>query len=181
MADIQTLFNGRYLRLCSISGWEYAERTNPGGAVIIVAVTKAQELVLVEQFRPPIGKLTIEMPAGLIGDLGGLETESVIESARRELLEETGFHAEQIDYLTGGPSSAGMSNEVVHFVRARNLTRLHEGGGDETENIKVHLVPLDQAAEFFESKRQADYAIDPKLYAGLFFVKMNADGSEYKK
>ena len=176
MTEVVSLYNGKYLNLKRRGTWEFAERTNPGGAAIILALTPAGCLLLVEQFRVPIQCLTIEMPAGLIGDLGDSADEGWIDSARRELEEETGYAAERFEFVMGGPSSAGMSTEQVSFVRAHNLTRVAAGGGDASENISVHEIPLDQAAAWIHQRMQAGYSIDPKVYAGLYFLLFDLDG-----
>jgi ADP-ribose pyrophosphatase len=175
MTQTRTLFNGRYLRLQQRGTWEFAERTNAGSAVIVVAVTPQDKVLFVEQFRVPIGARSIEMPAGLVGDLGA--EEPVEEAARRELLEETGWQAEQIEFLMSGPSSSGMSNEMIAFVRARGLHKVHDGGGDDSEDILVHEIERDAVASWLDSRRRAGYSIDPKLYAGLYFLERNPDGS----
>lgn len=175
MTETRTLFNGRYLRLKQQGDWEFAERTNAGSAVIIVALTPADDILFVEQYRIPVGARSIEMPAGLVGDLG--HDEPVEEAARRELLEETGWEASHIQVLMAGPSSSGMSNEIVVFARASGLRRVHAGGGDETENITVHEIPRRQAAAWLDARRREGYSIDPKLYAGLYFIDHNPDGS----
>ncbi|HQX25310.1 MAG TPA: NUDIX hydrolase [Pseudomonadota bacterium] len=176
MTETETLFNGRWLRIRKRGTWEFAERTNPGGAVIVVATTDADEVLFVEQYRVPIECLTIEMPAGLVGDLEGQAHEGVVETAQRELEEETGYRAGRIDFVMAGPSSAGMSNEQVAFVRARGLQRVGAGGGDETEEIVVHHVPREGVAAWLAGRAAAGYSIDPKLYAGLYFLERDARG-----
>ena len=176
MTETETLFNGRWLRIRKRGTWEFAERTNPGGAVIVVATTDADEVLFVEQYRVPIECLTIEMPAGLVGDLEGQAHEGVVETAQRELEEETGYRAGRIDFVMAGPSSAGMSNEQVAFVRARGLQRVGPGGGDETEEIVVHHVPREGVAAWLAGRAAAGYSIDPKLYAGLDFLERDARG-----
>ncbi|MCK7595288.1 NUDIX hydrolase [Pseudomarimonas salicorniae] len=171
----QLLHEGRYLRLKQRGRWEYAERTNASSAVIVVAITPEDKVLFVEQYRVPIEARSIEMPAGLVGDLG--EAESVEVAARRELLEETGWAAEHIEYLMAGPSSSGMSNEMIAFVRASGLSRQGAGGGDETEQITVHEVPRAEVAAWLFQKMNEGFSIDPKLYAGLYFVEHNPDGN----
>jgi len=171
----ETLYDGEYLRMKRIGHWEYAERTNASAAVIIVAVTPEDKIVFVEQYRIPVQARSIEMPAGLVGDLG--EAESIETAAMRELLEETGWQASRIEHLMTGPSSSGMSNEHVAFVRAHGLVRMGEGGGDETEDIIVHEIPRQDAPRWLDERRREGYSIDPKLYAGLYFVERNPDGS----
>ena len=170
MTETETLFAGRWLRLMRRGRWEFAERTNPGGGVIIVAITPSNCVLFVEQWREAVRGKTIEMPAGLIGDLAGNAAESAIAAAARELTEETGYRAGRIEFLMAGPSSAGMSNEMIAFVRAYDLVREHAGGGDATENILVHEVPLADAATWLLGKSREGYSIDPKLFAGLYFI-----------
>ncbi len=170
MTQTQTLFNGRWLRLRKRGRWEFAERTNPGGGVIIVAVTPDDRIVFVEQWREAISARTIEMPAGLVGDSDGVPDESAVDAARRELLEETGYRAGRVEFLMAGPSSAGMSNEVIAFVRAFDLVSEHKGGGDRSEDIVVHEVPRAEAPRWLLAKAREGYSIDPKLFAGLYFL-----------
>lgn len=171
MGQIEVLYEGRWLRLLKRGRWEYAERTNPGGAVIIVAVTAEDRILFVEQWREAIRSKTIEMPAGLIGDVAGNHDESAIHAAHRELLEETGYRAGRIEYFTEGPSSSGMSNEIIAFVRAYDLVREHAGGGDQTEDIVVHEIARTEAPRWLVQKMSEGFSIDPKLFAGLYFFE----------
>ncbi|MBS0515879.1 MAG: NUDIX hydrolase [Proteobacteria bacterium] len=171
MTTTEVLHEGRWLRLLRRGRWEYAERTNPGGAVIIVALTDEGRILFVEQWREAVQAKTIEMPAGLIGDIAGNRDESAILAAERELLEETGYRAERIEYLMRGPSSSGMSNEIIAFVRAHGLVREHAGGGDATEDILVHEVARTEAPRWLLARMREGYSIDPKLFAGLYFLE----------
>ena len=171
MTETVTLCNGTWLRLKRRGRWEYAERTNPGGGVMIIAVTDADCVLFVEQYRPALECMTIEMPAGLVGDSLDHSAESATDAAGRELVEETGYAAATIDFIMEGPSSAGMSNEILAFVRARKLTRVESGGGDETEDITVHEVPRKDAARWLVRKMTDGYSVDPKMFAGLFFLE----------
>jgi ADP-ribose pyrophosphatase len=171
----KTMWEGKYLRLVTRGRWEYAERTNAGSAVIVIAVTPEDKLVFVEQFRVPMNANSIEMPAGLVGDIDANDT--LEDAARRELLEETGWLASEVKVLMVGPTSSGMSNEVIAFVRARGLTRVHAGGGDDTENITVHEVPVTDAPRWLAAKMAEGYAMDAKLWAGLWLIDRNPDGS----
>lgn len=175
MDKIDTLYEGHYLRLKKRGNWEYAERTNAGSAVIVIAVTPDEKLLFVEQFRVPMNCNTIEMPAGLVGDLD--EHDTIEAAAKRELLEETGWQADEVKVLIIGPSSAGMSNELIAFARARNLTRINTGGGDDSENIIVHEVPVKDAPRWLTQKMSEGYSLDPKLWAGLWLLEKNPDGS----
>jgi ADP-ribose pyrophosphatase len=171
----ETLYEGKYLRLVRRGSWEYAERANASSAVIIVAVTPEGKLLFVEQFRVPMNANTIEMPAGLVGDLDDADT--IEDAARRELLEETGWEAGAVKVLMVGPSSAGMSTELVAFARATDLRKVHDGGGDESENITVHEVPVAEAPRWLAQKMSDGYAMDPKLWAGLWLLDREPDGS----
>lgn len=115
-----TLHTGKYLALVKEGHWEYADRINATGAAIIVAVTAERKLLLVEQYRIPVHARTIELPAGIIGDEPGGETEEHAAAARRELEEETGYRAAHIEPLTSGPASSGLTSENVrsHLINA---------------------------------------------------------------
>jgi ADP-ribose diphosphatase len=80
----EVLFEGNYLRLLRRGRWEYVQRTRSTGIVVLVPITEAGELVLVEQLRPPIGKRVIELPAGLAGDIAGAEDEAGAWLRRKE-------------------------------------------------------------------------------------------------
>ncbi|MEO7433502.1 MAG: NUDIX hydrolase [Dokdonella sp.] len=170
MTETETLCNGDWLRLKRRGQWEYAERTNPGGAVVIIAVTPDDCVLFVEQYRAAIDCKTIEMPAGLVGDVETSTDESAIDAAHRELVEETGYRAQRIVFLMEGPTSSGMSNEILGFVRAYDLTREHAGGGDDTEQIVVHEIPREAAPAWLVSKMRDGFSIDPKLFAGLYLL-----------
>ena len=172
----QTLYEGQWLRLVRIGHWESCERTHAQGmAVIVIAVTPADEVLFVEQFRVPLGARTIEMPAGLVGDDHAEDT--LVDAARRELIEETGWSAGRVEVLLTGPTSSGMSNERIAFVRARELVRVGEGGGVGDENIIVHAVPRAQAPAWLMRKRAEGFELDLKLWAGLWMIDHNPDGS----
>lgn len=172
----ETLFEGQWLRICRRGRWEYAERTHGEGmAVIIIAMTPDREVLFVEQFRVPLGKRTIEMPAGLVGDQPGEDT--LEDAARRELIEETGWEPARVEVLLTGPTSSGMTSERVAFVRASGLRQVGDGGGVDGEDITVHRVPRDDAAAWLMQKLREGYEIDLKLWAGLWMIENNPDGS----
>ncbi|MBA2238559.1 MAG: NUDIX hydrolase [Lysobacter sp.] len=173
---VETLFEGRWLRVLRRGRWEYAERTHGEGmAVIIVAVTPDDEVLFVEQLRVAVGGRTIEMPAGLVGDQSGEDT--MEKAAHRELIEETGWKAEHIDLLLTGPTSSGMSSERIGFVRARGLSKVGDGGGVDSEDIIVHQVPRLDAPAWLMRKHSEGFEIDLKLWAGLWMIDRNPDGS----
>ncbi|HYW77457.1 MAG TPA: NUDIX hydrolase [Gammaproteobacteria bacterium] len=168
----RVLHEGEFLRLLRLGHWEYVERTNSHGVAVIVAITEASELLLVEQFRFPLQRPVIELPAGLVGDVG--EEETLLEAAQRELEEETGYRAVSMSELASGPTTAGLSNEITTFCKAGALTRVGPGGGDDTETITVHKVPLAGLRDWL-SAQHPRAAIDPKLYAGLWLAGISPD------
>lgn len=170
------LYEGKWLRLVSRGKWESCERTHGDGmAVIVIAVTPADEVLFVEQYRVPLGARTIEMPAGLVGD--DLAHDTLEAAARRELIEETGWDPAQVDVLLVGPTSSGMSNERIAFVRARGLRKVGEGGGVDSEDITVHAVPRADAPAWLMRKHAEGYELDLKLWAGLWMIEHNPDGT----
>jgi ADP-ribose pyrophosphatase len=165
------LAQGKFLRAVAADGWEWVERTNTSGAVVIAAVTEDRRLVLVEQYRIPLAARVIELPAGLTGDTPGTEREPEIDAARRELLEETGFEADDWQFLIDGPSSAGLAAEVYSLFLARNARRVGPGGGDHDEDILVHVVPLGEVEAWLQAKRESGILVDPKIFAGVYFAE----------
>ena len=149
--------------------WEYAFRTNASGVVVLVPVTDAGELVLVEQYRIPVKSRVMELPAGLAGDTGDRD-EELKTAAQRELLEETGYRAGFLEELLTCPSTPGMSDEIVTIFYASGLERVGSGGGDNNENITVHHVPLESATRWLETRMTEGIMVDPKIYAGLFWA-----------
>lgn len=172
----ETLFEGQWLRLKKRGHWEYAERVHGDGmAVIVIALTPEDRVLFVEQMRIPLGRRTIEMPAGLVGDDHAHDT--LADAARRELVEETGWEPQSVEVLLVGPTSAGMSNERIAFVRATRLRRVGEGGGVDGEDIRVHEVPRAEAPQWLMQKSREGYELDLKLWAGLWMLERNPDGS----
>lgn len=150
--------------------WEYIERNNCHGIVIIVAMTDDQKVILVEQYRQPVHKWVIEFPAGLIRDEKEHRNESMSQAAKRELLEETGYRAQRMVKLLTGPVSSGSSADLVTMVRAYGLKKISSGGGDHTERIRVHTIPLAQMERWLKQMSTQGRLIEPKVYTGLFFL-----------
>ncbi len=164
------LAEGDFLRLVREGKWEYIERNNCRGIVIILAMTDDEKIILVEQYRQPVHKMVIEFPAGLICDDPKHKNESIVTAAKRELLEETGYKAQKIVRLLTGPVSSGSSADLVTMMRAYGLTKMSAGGGDHTEAIRVHEVPLRQVEQWLKRMSRRGYLIEPKVYTGLFFL-----------
>jgi len=170
MANDRILYDGEFLRLKQRAHWQFVERSNARGAVVIVALTDHDELLLVEQPRLPVDGRVIELPAGLVGDVLGEEDEALEIAAARELEEETGYRPADLEFLTTGPPSAGLANEAVSFYRARGLTRIDGGGGDDSEQITPHVVPLADVEGWLVAREAEGIQVDPKIYAGLYFL-----------
>ena len=162
------LWRGTYLEVRREGRWEYAARVGNMGAAVILAVTDTQDIVLVEQFRPPLGVRTIELPAGLIGDTEAGDTPAA--AAARELAEETGFAASHWQDIGAFATSPGMSSEMFNLFKATGLVRNGPGGGVDGEDITVHVVPLAQLAQFLAGKRRDGLVIDCRLVVALALI-----------
>ena len=154
------MWQGRFITAKRRGKWEYVSRARGIEAAVILAVDDGHVL-LVEQYRVPLGCPCLELPAGLVGDEA--EGETVEVSAARELEEETGYRATAVQPLGRFHSSPGMVSEAFTLVRATGLAKVGEGGGVEGENIIVHRVPLAGVAAFVAARRAAGMAIDVKL------------------
>lgn len=162
------MWRGKYLEVRRDGTWEYAARVGGLGAAVIVATTDANEIVLVEQLRRALGKPTIELPAGLIGDdeIG----EDGAETAARELDEETGFTAREWGEVGEFATSPGMSSEMFTLYRATGCRRTGPGGGVDGEDIAVHVVPLAGIDDWLAAQRRRGCIIDCRLIAVLALV-----------
>ncbi|WP_033924113.1 NUDIX hydrolase [Sphingomonas sp. 35-24ZXX] len=156
----EIVWQGRFITAKTRGKWEYVSRSRGISAAVILAVHDGA-VVLVEQFRVPLGRTCLELPAGLIGD--GSSDEAPELAAARELEEETGFRAGRIENLGQFYSSPGMVSESFHLMRAHDLERVHQGGGVEDEDIVVHVVPLADLSAFVAEKRAQGCGMDVKL------------------
>lgn len=155
------MWEGRYIAVRREGTWEYVTRTRGIGAAVILAVQDGHVL-LVEQYRVPLGRRCLELPAGLIGDEDAGERDP-LAVALRELEEETGWRAARAEMLGVFASSPGMVGETFTLVRAHDLVRIGDGGGVEGEDITVHRVPLAGVADFVAARRADGVAMDVKL------------------
>ena len=169
MVDDIYRYRGRYLNLVERDQWEFVTRSNAHAVVVLIAVTDDRELVLVEQHRRPLDARVIELPAGLVGDTGDTN-EPILEAAGRELIEETGFEASGLEHIMDCPTSSGMTDEVISFVRARGLCRVGPGGGDDSEDIETHLVPLERIDGWLRKRHADGCPLDPKIYTALYWL-----------
>jgi ADP-ribose pyrophosphatase len=170
MPTPETLFESRWLGLYRIGHWDFVRRPSSEACVGILAITPEREIILVEQFRIPMQRHVIEVPAGLVGDEPEFAGESLTATAGRELLEETGYRAGSMVPLIASPTSAGMSSEFTHLFHASDLVREHQGGGVGSENITVHHVPLAGLRQWFTEQEAAGKLIDFKIHAALWLA-----------
>ena len=164
---MKILFEGDHLYVKERDHWQYVERKSAKEAAVVLAETDDGEVILVEQFRKPLNARVIEFPAGLIGD----EDPSVdgAETARRELEEEAGYACDSVELLARGPSSAGITSEMVRFYRAKGVRRIGKGGGVGGEDITVHLVPRARLHAFLREKNDEGVLTDLKV--ALYFLQ----------
>lgn len=159
-ASLEEVWKGKFLTMNKRGRWEYVSRARNIRAAVIVAIDDGH-VILVDQYRVPLGRVCLELPAGLVGD--ETEGEAVEIAAGRELKEETGFRAERIESLGEFYSSPGMVSESFTLVRATGLTKVGDGGGVEGEGITVHRVPLAEVADYVAARRGEGMAIDVKM------------------
>ncbi|MFP4105617.1 MAG: NUDIX hydrolase [Phycisphaerae bacterium] len=164
--SVNVLADGKFVQLVDKDGWEYVRRKNISGIAGLVARTDEGRMVLVEQYRPPVGADVIELPAGL-GDVDG---EPLIDCGRRELIEETGYEAGSVKLLVSGAASAGSTAEILTMYLATDLKKVGDGGGDHSENITVHEIPLDEVEAWLDRQAEAGKVIDLKIYLGLYYL-----------
>lgn len=155
------MWEGRFIAAKRRGRWEYVSRTRGISAAVILAIDDDRHVLLVEQYRVPLGRQCLELPAGLIGDDGADEAPEM--AAARELEEETGYRAETLVSLGEYYSSPGMVSESFTLIRASGLTKVSDGGGVDGEDITVHRVPLVDIATFVAAKRAEGVAIDVRL------------------
>jgi len=148
-------FEGKYLRLIrkyvqTDDGkehiWETVERRNiyNRGAVVIIPITPQKEVILEKNWRLPIESFVIQFPAGLTDQ----ESESEEETARRELLEETGYLAKELIPIIPTPlCPALIPTEANHFL-APDVEFVGIEREDTTEEIEVLKVPVEELSDF---------------------------------
>ncbi len=143
----------------AVRTWEAVERVNVGGIVVMVAVTPAGGVLLEKQFRPPLGRDVIELPAGLVEPGEPFE-----DAARRELVEETGWSAGRLEFLISGPMSTGASTEILRTYLCTELEHVGRSGGDDNEIIEVIEVPLRSVHQYLADRQSEGTLVDLKVY-----------------
>ena len=151
--------------------WEALERVGIGGIVVMVAVTPSGNVILERQFRPPVGRDVIELPAGLV------ESDETMEvAAKRELIEETGWSAGKLEFLAEGPISTGASTEALRAYLCTELEHVGKNGGDDNEIIEVIEVPLHNAQEFLRDRQNQGMLVDLKVFGLVELARKKLGG-----
>jgi len=166
---MHTIYESKHLLLLEDDHWQFVERKKGKSAVAVIAVTDEGEVILTEQYRRPVQARVIDWPAGLVGDEGNDDPE---ETAKRELEEETGYTCESVELLASGPTSAGITSEIVSLYRARGVRKIGDGGGVGGEDITVHLVALRGIEDWLKTREGV--LVDAKLWSGLYFLTTSA-------
>lgn len=163
----KVMWEGSFITAKKRGRWEYVGRARGIRAAAIIALDEdadgTRHVILVSQYRVPLGRFSLEVPAGLIGDDIGSEGEDAVTAAVRELEEETGYHAVRFEVLGEFYSSPGMVSECFTLLKATGLDRIGEGGGTEGENITVHRVALRDLSRFVAEWRRAGHAVDVRI------------------
>lgn len=163
---MKTVFEGDHIFVIERDHWQYVERKKAKEAVAVIAETDDGKVILTEQFRRPVNARVIDWPAGLIGD----EEPDIdaAETAKKELEEETGYVCETVERLARGPSSPGITSEIVSLYRARGVRKKGEGGGVGGEDITVHAIPRGDLRQWLSAQNAM---IDLKIWGGLYFLE----------
>ncbi len=176
----KTVWEGKFLRSLvltyrdksdNLRNWEAVERVNCYGVVAVVPITKNGKLLLIRQFRPVVNNFVIEFPAG-IND----RQERLVDVAKRELIEETGYTAGEFIFLAEGPISSGMSAEIMSVFLAKNcspapLLLKEQYPSDESEKIELILTPISMLFETIDNSRKNGDYIDIKIYGLIDLAK----------
>jgi ADP-ribose pyrophosphatase len=165
------IFEGKQIVVLERDDWEYVERKKATEAVAVIAMTKDDEVILTEQQRKPVNARVIDWPAGLVGDDGENDPAA---TAKKELEEETGFVCERVELLARGPSSPGITSEIVSLYRAYDVKRVGKGGGVGDEKITVHLVPLGNIERWLRERADEGILVDLKVWGEVRFLTTRA-------
>ena len=165
----QEIFNGRIIKVVKDDvELENGRRTTREvvyhhEAVAVVAINENNEILLVKQYRYPIGRELTELPAGVLEN-----GENPLEAAKRELLEETGYSAEHWELLTCIYTSPGVHDEKIYIYSASNLQKISGQNLDEDELLTFETVPFDKVFEMVCTGK----IMDAKTIAGVLLYNV---------
>jgi len=163
----QVMWEGRFITAKKRGRWEYVGRARGIRAAAIIALDQdddgTRHVILVSQYRVPLGRFCLEIPAGLVGDDEGKQGEAALDAAARELEEETGYLAGKLEILGEFYSSPGMVSECFTLLRASDLKKVSAGGGTASENIEVHRVALRDLSRFVDEWRRGGHGVDVRI------------------
>jgi len=171
----KTISEGKFLKLVDINWqdnknkirkWEAVERTTGADIVLVIPITNDDKTILIEQFRPPVDRMVIELPAGLCD-----ESESRENATLRELQEETGYQAGKIRKLFTGPVSFGLSSEYLNAFLATNLVFVGKKDGREEKGITVYKIPIETVYEWLDKKETEGLLVDVKIRGLISYIK----------
>ena len=165
-APEEVMWAGDWIQAKRRGKWEYVSRARGIRAAVILPLdgpADNRQVILVDQYRVPVGCRVLELPAGLIGDEAGREGEDPLAAARRELEEETGYTAAHWQDCGTYLSSPGLTGESFTLLKATGLTRVGDGGGTHEEDINVHRVALADLPQVVARFREQGFAIDVRL------------------
>lgn len=137
------------------------------GAVAVLAVTDQNKIVLVEQYRKALEKSIIEIPAGKIE-----KNEDPMITAKRELEEETGYEAKEMNFLMSYYTSPGFADEIIYLYEAKGFRKLdNPEAGDEDEFVDVLEVSIEEALQLIKEQR----IHDAKTIQAIYYLMQKGD------
>lgn len=154
----EPIFSGRIIRLqvdeveLPNGNTSTREIVKHPGAVAVIPITSDNKIVMVEQYRKPMEKVLVEIPAGKLE-----KGEEPAYTAVRELEEETGYESQSLEWLISFYTSPGFADEIVHLYVAKGLVKKENAASlDEDEFVNVLEVTLEEAIEFVREQRVYD-------------------------
>lgn len=169
-----TVYQGKLIdltvdRITTASGTQAVREVvvHPGGAAVLPVFSNG-DVLLVEQFRYPMRRALLELPAGKI-ETGELPEETAV----RELEEEVGYRAGRLEKLGAFYTTPGFCTELLHLFLARDL-QPGRSGGDEDEELLVHRYSLNELHRLV----RLGEIVDAKTLIGLHFLFVDSANQE---
>jgi ADP-ribose pyrophosphatase len=175
-----TLWEGKYIKTTlirykdrkgTLREWEAVSRAKHNDVVVIIPITRKQELLLIRQYRPSLDAHVIELPAGLVE-----QGEDLVSAAKRELIEETAHTSDIITLLTEGVMSTGINTERwrIHVAEdvvevPKEMLRTHTP--DENEDIDIIKVPFQALYQVLETYGSNGNEVDLRIFGLIELAK----------